>query len=65
MRDYITGVTVLFVITMVLWAAIHFLDGRYQLSILEMWGLVNLFIVLKTGIDIRSGKNFGQNELQE
>jgi hypothetical protein len=52
MKDYITGVIVLFVITLIMWGITFLLPEQFQCSLLEMWGLVNIFIIIKTGIDI-------------
>jgi len=56
MKDYITGLVLLFIITLVIWfVQNHFLPNPF--SVLEIWGLVTLFIMFRGLVDEQKTKN--------
>lgn len=52
MKDFLTGILVLFLITIVSYKFSAFLNPHNHLSFLEWVGILGILVVIKTGIDI-------------
>ncbi len=50
MKDFITGIILLIIITVVVWY-IHTLFPIYQFSMLEVWGIISSLLILKGAKD--------------